>query len=483
MWTGYNWPQVFTTLEDTVVCEPVNQVAENITAHTADLSWEGLDGPAWVRYYPTGTQQYKYRSAQLNNAVSLNWLLPETEYTWEIKTICNGVWTGYDWPQVFTTLEDTVVCEPVNQVAENITAHSADLSWEGLEGPAWVRYYPTGTQQYKYRFAQLNNTVSLNWLMSETEYTWEINTICNGMWTGYDWPQAFTTLEDTVVCEPVNQVAENITAHSADLSWEGLEGPVWVRYFQAGTTQFKYRFADTSNMVNIHFLKDNTEYIWELNTLCNGMWTGYNWPQTFVTPEDTAVMGCVPENLTATEITSGSATLSWEGIQGPTYVRYFPAGTQQFKYVFTTETTVALDNLSPATDYEWQINNFCQGSWTGYNTTGTFTTLPDGDDQNMAGHSEALLKTSGVNNNTITGLYAFPNPTSQQTQITFISESEGDFSIRVMNLLGSIVQQQTHRAISGMNTLTIDLGNEKKGIYFVILNQQNNVARIKLIKR
>ncbi len=272
-----------------MVCEPTNQVAENITAHSADLSWEGLDGPTWVRYYPTGTTDYRYRFAHNNSAVSLHWLQAETEYTWELSTLCNGMWSGFDWAQTFTTLEDTAVCEPTDQTAENITAHSADLTWEGIDGLTWIRYYPTGTTDYRYRFSHFNNIVHLHMLEPETEYTWELNTLCNGMWTGFDWPQTFVTLPDTggtVNCEPVNQMASNITAHSADLSWEGLEGPTIVRYKKASCPQYHHMVpAGMNNMVSLFNLKDATEYNWQLSTFCDGVWTDFGWEQSFVTLE------------------------------------------------------------------------------------------------------------------------------------------------------------------------------------------------------
>ncbi|MCF8365639.1 MAG: T9SS type A sorting domain-containing protein, partial [Bacteroidales bacterium] len=313
---------------------------------------------------------------------------------------------------------------------------------------------------------------------------WDINTFCNGVWTGYDWAQTFTTLEDTIVCEPVNQLAENITAHSADLSWEGLDGPTWVRYFETGSAHYKYRYADTTNMLSLEFLKCATEFTWELNTYCNGMWTGYNWPQVFTTLEDTAVVNCEPENLTAGNVSSNSADLSWESIQGATYVRYFPVGTQTYKYAFTIETGVSIFNLLPETDYEWQINNYCQGSWTGYNTGGAFTTLPDtASDFNTAGNEPKTFKVAGMETNEIANFYAFPNPTKMQTQITFTTETVGAFNVRVMNLMGSIIQEQSLIANAGLNTLSIDLGNQGNGIYFVILTWKNNMAKIKLIKR
>ncbi len=478
-WSGYDWALTFTTPQDTVSCEPSEQMADNITAFSADLFWENLDGSTWVRYYPTGTQEYRYRFANEGNEVSLSWLQPETEYTWEINTLCNGQWTGYDWAQSFTTIEDTIVCEPLNQIAENITAHTADLSWEGLTGPTWVRFFETGTSQYKYRYADMNNSVGLQCLNDNVEYTWELNTMCNGIWSGFDWPQTFTTLEDTIVCEPLNQIAENITANSADLSWEGLTDLTWVRYFKTGSSQYRYSFADTNNNTTLLFLEGDTEYNWEINTKCNGMWTGYNWLQVFVTPEDTATIICEPANLQAENITAFSADLSWEDTQGSTYIRYFVAGTQQYSYAFTTENMVNIENLFAETDYEWELNIFCQGEWTGYNTTAAFTTLAE----NKANSEQYSFKMSNTEVSQFTGLSMFPNPTNQKTIMTFNSDVVGEYSISVLNILGNVVIEKSKISSDGLNTVTLDLSNQEKGIYFVILRQANKMEKFKLIKK
>jgi hypothetical protein len=482
-WTDYGWAQTFTTIEDTVVCEPTNQVAENVTAHSADLSWEGLTGQTWVRYYPTGTQDYKYKYAQLNNAVQLNWLVPETEYTWELNTLCNGTWTDYGWPQTFTTLEDTVVCEPTNQAAENVTAHSADLSWEGLTGPTWVRYYPTGTQEYKYKYAQLNNAVQLNWLMPETEYTWELNTLCNGTWTDYGWAQTFTTLEDTVVCEPTNQVAENVTAHSADLSWEGLTGPTWVRYYISGTQEYRYKYAQENNEVSLQCLTAETEYTWELNTLCNGSWSGFDWPQTFITLEDTAA--CEPVNQIAENVTAHTAELSWEGLSGLTWVKYYKTGVNGCSFKFAdTSNMVILNFLEADTEYTWEINTLCNNMWTGYGWEQTFVTLPDSATSfEQAVKNAESFKITDIEEAIMRDASAFPNPTSGQTEITYSSSKDGATKLMVLNVIGSLIYEENYSSTEGENTITIDLEGQNNGIYFVIISMENQIEKIKLIKR
>ena len=480
MWTGYNWAQTFVTLEDTTGCEPVNQIAENITAHTADLNWEGLSGPTWVRYYPTGTTDYRYRYAHTSNAVSLSWLDDQTEYTWELNTRCEGEWTGFGWPQTFTTLEDTVVCEPTNQTAENITAHTADLSWEGLSGPTWVRYYPTGTTNYRYRYAYQGSTVSLHWLMEDTEYTWELNTQCNGMWTGFDWPQTFTTLEDTVVCEPTNQTAENITAHTADLSWEGVTGVAVVRYYETNAQHqhYMHMFADTNNSVTLINLKAETEYTWELNVMCNGMWTGFGWAQTFVTLEDTASTNCEPYNQMASNITAHSADVSWEGLEGPTIVRYKKASCMHFHMIFAgTNSMVTLTNLKDSTQYIWKLVTMCNGMWEEVGDEQTFVTLPEGSDN---GFKTTEIHEDGA---TVSDITAYPNPFGGRAVVTFNSTVAEPYDLRVVNLLGSVVLETKNSAHEGMNAVTLDLSEQQSGIYFVILKQGSTLKQLKLIKQ
>lgn len=482
-WTGYGWAASFSTIADTVVCEPVNQTSYDISAHTAHVSWEGLTGPSRVRYYPTGTTNYKYRSAFDVNEVTLSYLVSETEYTWEISTKCNGFWTAYNWAQTFTTTASTIICEPSNQLATDITAHSVHLSWEGLTGTSVVRYYPTGTTDYKYRNAYTTNNVTLNYLTDETEYTWDIKTFCDGMWTAYNWPQTFTTLLDTVVCEPVNQLSFNITAHSAEISWEGTTGPARVRYYPTGTTNYKYRFVPSTNSISLQYLSELTDYTWDLKIVCNGVWTDYDWAQSFTTTEDTAV--CEPINQIAANITSTTADVSWEGLSGFTWVRYFPTGTQQYKYRFANLTNAAsLTCMTPQTEYTWEINTLCNGFWTGYISPSTFTTLADSTGSYMEAYSLKNTESSTDKQDvSLIEVSAYPNPLNNQTVITFNSTGTEQYSVGVYNLMGSLVYEVVNQSNDGLNTVEINMSDYKNGVYFAVIQQGLQINKIKLIKQ
>jgi len=162
------------------------------------------------------------------------------------------------------------------------------LSWEGLTGPVWVRYKVIGDDYHHYRIADSANSVTLFNLQENSIYSWELNTLCNGFWTGYGWEATFTTTEDTTTysCEPVNQLANDITDHSVTLTWEGLDNFTWVKYQRVGSEHPHYKYAGLENTVTLHQLIDSATYIWELNTWCDNIWTGYGWESSFTTMID-----------------------------------------------------------------------------------------------------------------------------------------------------------------------------------------------------
>ena len=147
-----------------------------------------------------------------------------------------------------------------------------------------------------------------------------------------------------------------------------------IRYAPIGDTNYMYRHG-CNNQSHIWGLTENTEYVWELNLLCDGEWTGYIFGSTFTTTEDT--INCEATNLVASNITHHSAQVGWDGPSVPSWIRYAPTGDTNHQYKFTHNTIAFLWGLTESTEYTWEINMFCGGGWTGYATGATFTTLED----------------------------------------------------------------------------------------------------------
>jgi hypothetical protein len=460
-------------------CVPQNLTATDITAHSAVVSWQGTMSPGWVRFHLTGDTNYQYRRAHNNHAM-LRWLSSDTEYQWEINLFCNGQWTGYNTGSSFTTLPDTVNCDPVNLTASDITAHTAVVSWEGTMAPGWVRYYKTGDTLYQYRFTH-NNHALLRWLAGDTEYQWQINLFCDGAWTGYNAGSSFTTLVDTIGCDPVNLTASNITAHSAMVSWEGTMSPGWVRFFKTGDTIYQYRFA-RHNHALLRWLADSTEYQWQVNLFCDGCWTGYNAGSSFMTLPDTTTPPCLPTDLMASNITATSAVVSWTGGGSPTWVKYYPEGTNDYHFKRTFRDSTFLGGLQPATTYVWELNTNCGGCpgghWTGYIVSSSFTT--DGGVYANPDGPSAIQ--DNADKPDIGSLKLYPNPGNEDLNITFESTSAGTCEFIVMDLSGRELLRTEANVSAGLNTDRIDGSSLRQGTYIVIVLKDDAQYQLKWVK-
>jgi carboxypeptidase D len=91
----------------------------------------------------------------------------------------------------------------------------------------------------------------------------------------------------------------------------------------------------------------------------------------------TPISPTVPNSLSATSITSTTATIEWSVVtSGNSYdIRYKVSGSPT--WINTTSTTTSLDftGLTLGTTYEYQVQGTCGASVSGYSSTETFTTL------------------------------------------------------------------------------------------------------------
>ena len=367
-------------------------------------------------------------------------------------------------------------CVPDSLTATNVTACTADLSWAGISGPTHVRYYPTGTTNYKYKFTTTDH-IMIGHLLPETAYSWDLNNLCDGQWTEYSGNGSFTTLADTIpppTCIPTDLTATNVTAHTADLAWAGISGPTHVRYYPTGTTNYKYKFTTTDHIM-IGRLLPETAYSWDLNNFCDGHWTEYSGNGSFTTLADTIPPPtCIPTDLTATNATAHTVDLAWAGISGPTHVRYYPTGTTHYKYKFTTTDHIMIGYLLPETAYSWDLNNLCDGHWTEYSGNGSFTTLPD--------MYKSAIVDETADTRELSGLTVYPNPVKTGTVITFTSEDQNVYTYQIIDITGRIITKATSQATTGLNTIELDLTRYSKGIYLFNLQKGIEARHIKLIK-
>jgi hypothetical protein len=187
----------------------------------------------------------------------------------------------------------------------------------------------------------------------------------------------------------------------------------------------------------------------------------------------TVVNGCnIPIGLNSTNVARFSANANW--IQAPCYYGYTVRISKHNmnvwnNYVITPNAHYTFSGLTPNTAYDWEIQTNCNASGTvnsGFSPSQTFTTL-------------ARLEDGVVANNNSFNVY--PNPASDQATIVFSSDKEEAYSIRLIDITGRIVIDEKQTSVIGENQYQMNLSELAKGIYMVILQNNDGTLQKKIV--
>lgn len=156
----------------------------------------------------------------------------------------------------------------------------------------------------------------------------------------------------------------------------------------------------------------------------------------------------IPTSLSATSVTSSSATLNWSAVSGATSynVRYKATASSTWINNSTSSTSLAVSGLSASTSYEFQVQAVCGANSSAYSSSATFTTQAAGcSDVYESNNTLSAAKTIPVN----TDIYGLISPsgdndyfkfttTSPNTYIRIdLSNLPADYDIRLYNSSGS----------------------------------------------
>jgi hypothetical protein len=104
-------------------------------------------------------------------------------------------------------------------------------------------------------------------------------------------------------------------------------------------------------------------------------------------------------------------------------------------------------------------------------TAGTYTVTVD-DGECSVDSTFTILNVAAIGENTIANLEVHPNPASDNLTISL----EGEFTFELIDLSGQVLQQG-----SGSDDVEIDVTPFSSGAYFVVITQDNNTDKIKII--
>jgi len=139
-------------------------------------------------------------------------------------------------------------------------------------------------------------------------------------------------------------------------------------------------------------------------------------------------------------------------------------------HTIAPNTHYTISGLTANTTYDWQVQTNCNASLTsvsGYSASQTFTTLlrEEGNDGPISAAS----------------FNVYPNPASDEATIVFSSDKEAAYTIRLMDILGKEVMTITNTSVVGENQYQMNLSTIAKGIYMVILQNENGTLQKKIV--
>jgi len=127
--------------------------------------------------------------------------------------------------------------------------------------------------------------------------------------------------------------------------------------------------------------------------------------------------------------------------------------TRTIRVKFTTQT-------QPTALLSVTVNNAC-------GTSGPVTkTIVVNLNCKTSGDDESFVAVTG------SSLNAYPNPTSGKATVTFNAEQNGNYVIKVIDVLGKTMVFESISAVEGYNMKEIDLTGVAKGMYFVTLQAE-----------
>ena len=296
-------------------------------------------------------------------------------------TASNGsvTWTGVTSLGYFTLGNVNTGCDPPSGLTTtNITTNSAIISWPAVAGAASYdviyRAATSGTW-INAATATPSTSVQLTGLTSLVNYFVQVRSNCGGAASSNRQTQ-FATISDCGT--PSGLLATNITTTSAMLTWNVVAGAInydieYKKSYSSSWTVAASGISSTS--YNLSGLSPVTTYDWRVRAKCPSS-SAYMQAQ-FNTPNPCAT----PTGLVITNITSSSATLTWNPVPNASQysIQYKQANSSAWIFMGSVTNLYQFTGLSPSTAYDWSVNASCPGSephtsYGGGAATGSFIT-------------------------------------------------------------------------------------------------------------
>ncbi|NNC94994.1 MAG: T9SS type A sorting domain-containing protein, partial [Chitinophagales bacterium] len=269
---------------------------------------------------------------------------------------------------------------------------------------------------------------------------------------------------------PKNVNSTQLTASTAQLCWDPTPGAnnYVIRGNKVGTSGYVY-IQTSSTCKTVGGLQGNMSYYWQVQAVCSGNSTN---PVSPFSKRDTFTMlPCAgPTGVMTSNVTSSSATLSWDAVPGAIgyKIRGREAGTNSYANITVTNNSYTATGLKPNTNYEWTVRVVCSnGVTSNASAVQTFTT--------GGGAKTGAFVQSDLNMN------VYPNPAKNYFVLSAGSLGTlENVQIQIFDLSGKMIHGLNNVNITG--SIEINLPeNVLNGMYQIMVTHEGQVYQEKLV--
>ena len=249
---SWYWDDIEVSLAPTCTGIDLNSVTvDNIGPHTATVTFSDPDAShnTWNIYTKTDSTDWTLAATTNDTTYQLTDLTAETQYYVYVVTECNGEEAVDKSMSVsFTT---TVSCPaPTNLTVENITATTADVSWESSsEVTAWTLSYKEDNDYSTWADLSLTTTnTTLTNLLANTTYLVKVVSDCGDEGSSSEIQTSFTTACETIVLNDATPWEPGFSS-SSDLScWTKDNNSGWSVSANSLSHSYGYNNPDPDNI-------------------------------------------------------------------------------------------------------------------------------------------------------------------------------------------------------------------------------------------
>ncbi len=279
------------------------------------------------------------------------------------------------------------------------------------------------------------------------------------------------------VCNPETccEFPENIMVdlgtdpNRVNISWDVMPGAVeyQVRYRRALTTTWN-NLAATTTTRTVQVLVQNKVYDYRVRSKCpDGTWSDMSPIDKFRTKRCIA-----PDNFMTTQLSNNKVRVEWSDYTYADKYQIFlrPAGSNDgwssMVTYFVGMNYRVLNNLLPATTYEYKVRSWCEVSYGPFSDLHYFTNAP----------ASREMEPSGI----VVDVY--PNPAYDEINVSYTIPEKSNIEISITDMNGRIVRVFEFNAEKGSHLKNVDIEELPMGYYILSIENNNVLESRKFVK-